>query len=482
MSIIKLALEKYRKIPIIMKASLWFVICNILQKGISMITVPIFTRLLTTTEYGLFTVYQSWYTILGIFASLNLQDATFNTGMVKYPEDKDDFTLSLQSLTTILTGILLLIYLLGINFWNGIFELPTVLVLTMFVEFLFIPAYSFWSARQKFEYKYIALVVSTLFVAIACPVVAIVAIKFATYKGEARIISFTLVQAAVGAIFYVMNLHKGKKLVQLRYWKYALSFSIPLIPHYLSMTILQQSDRIMIGKLVGNGEAAIYSIAYNISQLVTLVTKAINNSFIPYTYHEIESKKYCELRKSSNMLLVLVSTMIIALMLIGPEVIKMFATKEYYDAIWIIPPVALSVFFMFLYPMFSNIEFYYEKSVIAMQASIIGAVVNIILNFVFIPMFGYIAAGYTTVFCNLIFVVMHYRGMKKVLNEQGISENVCDIKMIVTISGIMFVLTALVLVLYKNIVLRYFVIAFVLIMMFIFRKKIIETIRHIKKK
>ena len=125
---------------------------------------------------------------------------------------------------------------------------------------------------------------------------------------------------------------------------------------------------------------------------------------------------------------------------------------------------------------------YYEKSFIAMQASIIGAVVNIILNFIFIPIFGYIAAGYTTVFCNLIFVVMHYRGMKKVLDEQGISENVYDIKMIIAISAIMFVFTALVLFLYKNIVLRYFVIAFVLIMIFIFRKKIIKTISHIKKK
>ena len=480
MRIYRIVLDKYKKMSLPVKASLWFVICNILQKGISMITIPIFTRMLTTSEYGLFTVYQSWYAILGIFTSLNLQDAAFNTGMVKYPEDKDNFTLSLQSLTTALTAVLLLIYLIGIDFWNGIFELPTVLILTMFVEFLFIPAYSFWSARQKFEYKYVALIISTLFIAVACPTVAIVAIKFAIHKGEARIISFTLVQAAVGAIFYVMNLHRGKKLVQLSYWKYALSFSIPLIPHYLSMTILQQSDRIMIGKLVGNGEAAIYSIAYNISQLVTLVTKAINNSFIPYTYRAIESKKYYELRKNSNVLLVLVSTMIIAMMLIGPEIIKIFATKEYYDAIWIIPPVALSVFFMFLYPMFSNIEFYYEKSFIAMQASIIGAVVNIILNFIFIPMFGYIAAGYTTVFCNLIFVVMHYRGMKKVLNEQGIPENVYDIKMIITISAIMFALTALVLVLYKNTVLRYFVIAFVLIMMFIFRKKIIETIRHIK--
>lgn len=45
-------LVKYRSIPVQVKASLWFLICAFLQKGISFITTPIFTRLLSTSEYG----------------------------------------------------------------------------------------------------------------------------------------------------------------------------------------------------------------------------------------------------------------------------------------------------------------------------------------------------------------------------------------------------------------------------------------------
>ena len=62
----------YNNMSIATKAALWFVFCNIMQKGISTITVPLFTRLLTTAEYGTYSLYISWFNILTIVTSLNL--------------------------------------------------------------------------------------------------------------------------------------------------------------------------------------------------------------------------------------------------------------------------------------------------------------------------------------------------------------------------------------------------------------------------
>ena len=58
--------------PLAIKAGLWFTICNLLQKGISFITVPIFTRIMSTEDYGLYSIYISWYSIMTIFATLHL--------------------------------------------------------------------------------------------------------------------------------------------------------------------------------------------------------------------------------------------------------------------------------------------------------------------------------------------------------------------------------------------------------------------------
>ena len=63
----------YHKLPVQVKASLWFLICSFLQKGISVISTPIFTRLLSTAEYGQYSVFSSWLGIINIFVSLSFQ-------------------------------------------------------------------------------------------------------------------------------------------------------------------------------------------------------------------------------------------------------------------------------------------------------------------------------------------------------------------------------------------------------------------------
>ena len=63
---------KYFSLSVAVRAAVWFTFCNLLQKGITMISMPIFTRLLTTEQYGEFTVYQSWYSIINIIVTFNL--------------------------------------------------------------------------------------------------------------------------------------------------------------------------------------------------------------------------------------------------------------------------------------------------------------------------------------------------------------------------------------------------------------------------
>ena len=78
---------KYRNISVQAKAALWFTICNFLQKGISFIVVPIFTRIMSTEEYGTYTVYISWYQILNIISSLYLFNGVYDNALSLFDED-----------------------------------------------------------------------------------------------------------------------------------------------------------------------------------------------------------------------------------------------------------------------------------------------------------------------------------------------------------------------------------------------------------
>ena len=109
-------LEKYKSLPEPLKASFWYMVCSVLQRGISTITTPIFTRMLTTEEYGIYSVYSSWYQIVLIFCTLNLFFGVYNNGMTQWPEDRKRFTSALQGLTTTITVILFIVYMIAQNF------------------------------------------------------------------------------------------------------------------------------------------------------------------------------------------------------------------------------------------------------------------------------------------------------------------------------------------------------------------------------
>lgn len=277
-------------------------------------------------------------------------------------------------------------------------------------------------------------------------------------------------------------MYKGKAFFRAKYWKFALVFNIPLIPHYLSMTLLNQLDRIMIARMIGSSEAAIYSVAYTVAMMMNIITNAINHSFIPYTYKSIKENNYSGIRINSNFLLVLVGGVCLIAMAFGPEVIKLFATDEYYDAIWVIPPVAASVYFMFLYPLFANIEFYFEKTKLIMVASCLGSITNIILNYIFIDIFGYYAAGYTTLICYILFAFAHYVFYKKILKE-NIPElsNMYDIKFVLSFSVFVIIAMIAMTMTYKHIIIRYTTVLLLFIIIVSNRRRIVESIKTLKR-
>ena len=107
--------NKYRAMPVQAKASFWFLICAFLQRGISAITTPIFTRLLSTSEYGQYNVYTSWMSVLIVIVTLNLYCGVYSRGLVKFEDERSSFTSALQGLTITLVLIWTAIYLIFHN-------------------------------------------------------------------------------------------------------------------------------------------------------------------------------------------------------------------------------------------------------------------------------------------------------------------------------------------------------------------------------
>lgn len=468
----KKLINKYKEAPIQLKASFWFLVCSFLQKGIQVITTPIFTRIMPTSDYGRFGVFVSWYSILSIIIALALTGGVHSQGLVKFERERHLFTSALQGLTFSLVIIWFFIYFLFRFFWNSILSLSTVQITSMFIIIWTTSVFEFWANEQRVIYSYKTLVFLTVIVSIVKPIVEIGWVLQCDDKATARVVVWAIINLLSYGWIFVYQIKKGGCFFSKKYWLYAISFNIPLIPHYLSQNVLSSADRIMIQRMIGESESGIYNLAYSISLVMTLFNVSLMQTLNPWIYTKIKESKIKDIEGIAYLTLTLVAVVNLILIYLSPEVVRFFAPKTFLDAIIVIPPVAMSVFFMYSYDLFAKFAFYYEKTKIIMIASISCAVLNLILNYVFIGLFGYIAAGYTTLVCYMFYALFHYLIMKDVCKKccDGIYPYNSSVILFITIIFMLFSFLALFT--YKYPLIRYIFVFASLLFIYLYKNKI----------
>ena len=471
--------NKIKAIPEGVKASVAYTTCSILQRCLSMITMPLFTRILTQVQYGQYTVYLSWMNIFTIFITLNLAYGSFSKAMVKFEDDRHGYVAAVQNITLVLAGVFLLLYLPLQNLWNPLLELPTPLVLLMVVEIVLQSALLCWYGQRRFEYKYKGVVALTLLVSVMSPVLAYILVANFAEKGYARIVGYAGVVILAGLGCFIYTAIKGKGGTKKEYWKYALCFNLPLIPYYLSQVVFNQSDRIMISHISGTDKAAMYSVAYTLATILTFVLNAVNGSYVPWFYGKIKEGNGKENQPMANGISLLMAFLLLAVIALAPEIITIMAGQSYREAIWVVPPVAMSILLLFYAQLFINVEFYYEQKTMLVWGSIVAAILNIVLNWILIPKFGFVAAGYTTLISYIVFAGWNYLNVRIIAKQQGFTPDYFNLKALVGIflgfAALSFTATAL----YELPVIRWSIIAAVLLALIIFHKKVIEFVKSV---
>ena len=461
------------------KAAAWFTVCSFLQKGISFITVPVFIRLMTTEQYGTFTVYTSWRQILEILTSLYIFNGIYNNALSKFEEDRDRATSAFLGLTITLTLGEFGLYCLFRNRINAQTGLSSVFLMMMFLETLFSPAMSYWMARERFEYRYQRVVTVSLIRSVLAPSLGIYLVRKTGGLALGRIAAGVVIEIAFSLTFLILQFLKGRTFYSKKYWRYGLRLALPILPHYLSGMILSQGDRIVIDRLLGRSEVALYGLASSIGMLAQVFVTSINSAMTPWMYENMKKSPEA-MRGALRFIMVFIASLCLSLMLISPELTLVFGTTRYAEAAYAIPPIAASVFFIFLYGVVALPEFYFEKTSFLAVSSLIAAGINIALNYLFIPVFGYEAAAYTTLVCYVLYSAGHYLVSLRILQNYE-CPNIVDEKSMILISVSLIVLTIVTVTIMDMPLLRYSALGLMAFAAFAYRKRIISNLKEIRK-
>ena len=472
--------EKWRALPPAAKASTAYLICNIVQKCLSFFTMPLFTNLLTEEQYGQVTVYGSWSGILSILLTLNLAYGSFSTAMVKFEEERDSYISSIQGICLMLCALFFAIYLPFRTFWNGLLELPTPFVVVLVMDIFFNTAILLWCGKKQFEYRYVGVVAITMLQVLMVIGLSYAMIVRTEEKGYARILGGAIPTVLVGGTLFVINLVRGKKLFSKVYWKYALGFNIPLLAYYFSQVIFNQSDRIMISHMVGTDKAALYGVACSLATVLSFVMNAINSSYIPWFYGKLRTGAQRENRRISMGISLVLAILLSGVIWFAPEIILIFSNRNYVEAANVVPPVAMSTFLLFYAQLFINVEFYHEQKGSLVWASVGAAVANLVLNWIYIPKFGYVAAAYTTLVSYILFAFCNCLAMKQLLRTKGIADDAYDYRNLVLLFAAFCLTSFLGSWLYPHLMVRIIISALVLVVVWIKRQYFIDIYHDFK--
>lgn len=456
------------------KASIAVFFANLITKGISYLTSPIFTRILTTEEYGRVSVFFTWVQILGIIAMFSLSMGVFSVGMSDYPDKRDEYSFSMLVLSNTITIAFSVVLILLYPVVNNWLHMDFALVLLMCLIFLLQPAYNFWYQRQRFELKYKAVVAWAIASAFFSPLIAIILILRIKNVDHANLRIFgteiPLLLMYIG--FYMLLARKSKFTVNRTYWKTAFLFNLPLIPHYLSTYMLSSADRIMISHIVNDSATAYYSVANAVASIALVIWSAINGSLTPYIYEKCKTKEYKSIAKVTNPLISAFGIACVLVIMLAPEVVQIMATKGYMEAIYVIPPIVGGVFFQVQYHLYANVMYYYKKPKFVMIGSVSATILNIVLNYIFISKYGFLAAGYTTLFCYMLQAVIDYVAMKKTIGE-----NIYDIRFISVLSLIIVAIALFSNMIYDMRIVRYTIVIVLLALTFFLRERLFPNLK-----
>ncbi len=404
-----------KRITLPARASIWYTIGTVAERAGTMLFTPIFTRILTPEEFGLYPLYISWMGIFTVLCTLEISGSVIYRGLSKF-EDKDAFISSSLGLVTTSSLLSLILYMIFRNSINGVTGLSTELTLFLIIQILASGIQSIYFSRCRYEYKYRTVVAIGLISALVTPTLAILLVNLTRIGGKARIIAPLILSIAIALPLAFGIFKKNKSLFSLERWKYILKLSIPELPHFLSTTLSLQIGRIIVGRVFGQGELAKYSVAFSLGFLLSILSSGIASALYPWINRKLLQGSFDIINEVTKKLFFLSATLTLLFLTAVPEIFRILAPSEYANALIAVYPIALSIPFSFFNGLSANVITYYEKTYFLSSASLSSTLITLMLNLMLTLRYGYVAAAFIvpiSAAVNLLFVRFSARTVSK---------------------------------------------------------------------
>lgn len=416
--------------------SLYFV-STLIEKGIGFFLIPIITNAIAPAGVGKLALISSVISFLTPLILLNTSAAIYVEYFKKENNTpyKSYFTTSLV-INFILFLFFLIISILGISQFASFLECPPewIIAIPFFCFFDTIKTVTlslFQIQKKPGLYAIVSLLYSVLNFSLSLLLVYHYKMDY-----EGRLLGMLVSGILVFFVSIFIFFRTGLLTITINRSSIRdiIFYGAPLLPHSLGYIVLDLSDRFFIKHFNGASDLGIYSVAYLLSGVISILANIFNTSFNPYLYEALakntnESNLWLAKVYIRYIVLLLIISILYALCI--PLLYALFIDKAYEGGIIYTYPIIAGYFFMSIYQVFANIIFFNKKNYIFGYMAVFNITGNVIMNYFFVMKYGPLGAAFATMISMGLFMIAIIYFSNKMLQlpwKKGMAENIGDLK------------------------------------------------------
>ncbi len=406
-------------------------VSTIVARLMNYLMVPIHTRIFAPPDYGIVGEMYAYVSLLIVLLTYGMETAFFRFYEKNNPNREKVYNAANLSLIVSSAFFILLIFLLAqpladmIRYpqhseyvrWFALIIAFDALSTIPFAKLRAINRPKMFAFIKIFNISvYVAL---NLFFLLLCPYL----VKNGLFSGLTNLIYNPSV--GVGYIFIANLAASGITLVTLyivvpiskfrmdmTVWKKMILYALPLLIFGLAGIINETIDRILLKYLspsdIAMSQVGIYSACYKISIMMTIVIQAFKYAAEPFFFSQAKESNAKALYADVMKYFVIVCSFIFLAIMMYIDVVKYFVGKDYFEGLVVVPILLLANMFLGI---FYNLSIWYkltDKTRFGAYLSIMGAVITLVLNYILIPLIGYMGSAWATFFCYTSMMVASY--------------------------------------------------------------------------
>ncbi|MGE6167754.1 lipopolysaccharide biosynthesis protein [Aeromonas media] len=380
---------------------------NAARSIIPLLMLPILTSHLTTDEFGTLALIDTTILFLvplimvGISSSFSINYHRLNT--VDYSNYvSNGFAIALISFIGL--GILSLVFKNQLDSLIGL-KGNFIYFLTLFA-FLRVCSAATLAVLQTTQMlkKYASLIVLQSLLDVAISAVLLVGLSEGIWGRLIGVYSAFAISSLIG-VLYLKNMSYIAK-VNFKYSSDIVRFGLPLIPHAIAGSVMAMADRFFISHFLGNEYVGGYVVAYQMAGLMLLFGTSVNQGWTPIYFNMMKYGQNIKIQQAKIALSALMLIVGIAVYYSKDLLFYLFVSEKFWFAKELFPFMLLGFIFQSLYFVYANYFFYIKETRIIAVFTVFGALINLILNYIFVKSYGVMGVAYVNAITWGVFFIL----------------------------------------------------------------------------